>query len=340
MIAFVLAIMQYQLVVRNPQMAEEKLKLSNRWLHYGLGFYYQLVTERSLASMQALALVLVHIRNMPKPGFTWYLSQQLLNLVIEMNYHRSKVPVPGCDDGNPLSQELRRRVFWTILVVNVATGAKLGRPMPLRMEDMDVEYPLPRGDAEISDPGIASARSGRCNFWPAYYVAKLVPLQMSLYNNVVSVRKPHQEYLKDVDLLDREISQWRQDWVRETAEEPQTPTMQIASCHIDTWAAEFQLVLHHPRLCPITTAEMTDKNLEACYSAATRSLRNLQLLRKYMAMDLTWHGNVSYVLALATTIQIHSRRKDQMTKERFKALKQELTDWMSIMEKIDIKQRK
>ena len=343
LIIVVLSIISFQMAVRNPHMAEEKMKESNRFFHYGLSFWHDLLLDTSLTGMQAMALFLVHARNLPKPGNSWGLSDQILSRAIELDYHRSssKVPITASNPENPLAREIRKRIFWTILSVNVTIAVKLGRPMPLRKEDMDIELPLALLDSEISEVGIVPPLCGRCNFRQALQLFTLLPMLIDLFNNITSVRKPSMEYSEDVQILDAKIAQWRQEWARDVAAEAKDGNMQVADHIIDSWAAEFTLILHHPQVCTSGSPDVMEKNLDICHDASLRLLRSLQaLFERYKGVDFTWHSTVGYVLAAGISLHIYDRRKDQITPDRFRIMKDELNDWLKIMMGADKVMRK
>ena len=64
----------------------------------------------------------------------------VLGLAIELGLHRSASAWQGdAAESDPHIIEMRKRIFWSLLVIHVSLSGKLGRPMPLRMEDFDIE---------------------------------------------------------------------------------------------------------------------------------------------------------------------------------------------------------
>jgi Fungal specific transcription factor domain len=336
MVTVVLAIFAYQMATRNPPMRQEKLAESNRLYHYALSFYPELLLGDSLANMQALALFLVHARNLPKPGNSWSLSTMILSRAVELNYHRSskKIVLPP-EQRNALAIELRKRVFWSILGIQVTIAVKLGRPMAISPQDMDVELPHAISDSEINEQGVL-ARSGICDFWGHIFLSKKLPLLMDLYRNVILVRKPASEYLRDVDELDAQITKWRQEWDQETARQPKTGSYKIATHLVDLWYAEFRVILHHPRLCTSQTVEVHEKNLDVCLDASRTVLRNLMsLVGDFKGADFTWHFVSGYVLAMGMAIHVHNKRRERLNAETFKKMRIELGEWLFVIRSAD-----
>ncbi len=336
MIMVVLAIFAYQMAVRNIQMREEKLAESNRLYHYALSFYPELLRGGSLADMQALALFLVHARNLPKPGNSWSLSSMILARAIELDYHRSsnKIVLPP-NQRNVLAIELRKRVFWSILSIQVTIAVKIGRPMAISSKDMDVELPQAILDSEITEQGFLP-RSGNCDFWPHIFLAKKLPLTIDLYENVILVRKPAAEYHRDIDELDAQVTKWRHDWDEETANQARTGSYKIATHLIDLFYAEFRIVLHHPKLCTSQVAEVHAKNLDICLEASRSMLGDLMsLILDFKAPDFTWHFVSAYVLAMGMAMHVYSKRRDRLTAESLGKMKRELHQWLFVIKSAD-----
>jgi hypothetical protein len=57
---------------------------------------------------------------------------------------------------------MRKRTFWGLLTVQTKVSGKLGRPMPLRLDDFDVELPEPIDDELLSEKGLDTSKPGKC----------------------------------------------------------------------------------------------------------------------------------------------------------------------------------
>jgi len=333
-----LAIISHQNAIRNYAQAH-KMEDSYRYLHYVLGHFPRLTQDRSLAAMQALAMVLVQFRNLPKPGYTWSIAQQLMTRAIELDYHRDpdKIELPP-DQINALAKELRKRVFHTIFGICVTTGIRMGRPGPWQFLQCDVPLPLAIRDSEISVDGLQSERSGQSEIWQCLQLAKLLPLYTELYNHILSSRRRASEYVKVVEILRSKIESWRADWEKcMEHEDKNTLNVIVSTLLIDTWAAEFLLLLHHPSVCAAATSDVEEKNLEHCHKAAKRMLSNFHTLsRKYKAADFTWHSVVAYTLGFGLTLHILHKRSGYISQEQYDAVKNELAGWMSLMAYTDL----
>lgn len=339
-VVVMLAIINHQTGVRNHSHAAERFEDSHRYFHYGLGYYRELFHDRSLASMQAMAMIIVHFRNLPKPGLSWLYSHQVLIRAIELDYHRDpdQVELPAGED-DPLSKELRKRVFHAVLTVCVTSGCRVGLPAPWQFQHIDLPLPKAIRDSEISRAGISSNLSGQCDFWPAIHLSKLLPLLTELHNNILSVRKPELEYVKTVEALNSKIMAWRQDWDDSIKNEPESsnPNINVATLLMDSWAAEYQLNLHHPVCCSSEDPEVMERNLDMCHKSAKRLLQNFHILsQKYKGVDFTWHSTVAYATGFGITLYVYNRRKAPVTMEQFENISNELKGWKSLMAYADL----
>ncbi|KIX08023.1 uncharacterized protein Z518_02678 [Rhinocladiella mackenziei CBS 650.93] len=340
-VVMVFVIISHQMAVRNHLHSAEKFEDSQRYLHYALGFYRDLFHDRSIASMQAMALIIVHFRTLPKPGVSWTYSHKVLVRAIELEYHRDpdKIELPE-GENDPLSKELRKRIFHSMLAVCVTTGCRVGLPAPWQFQHIDLPLPKALKDSEISKHGISSDLSGHCDFWPCLHVAKLLPLLTELHNNIIAVRKPAAEYLRTVEALNTKIIAWRQDWEESTKSEPKHVNLVVATLLIETWAAEYQLNLHHPVCCTSDDPDVMDRRLDMCHKASKRLLQNFHILSsKYKGVDFTWHSTLAYATGFGITLYIYRRRIAPVTMEQFEAMTNELKGWISLMAYADLVMR-
>ncbi|KIW88362.1 uncharacterized protein Z519_10931 [Cladophialophora bantiana CBS 173.52] len=336
-VVIVFTIIAHQTAVRNHLHSAEKFEDSHRYFHYALGFYRELLHDRSLASMQAMALIIIHFRNLPKPGVSWNYCHEVLVRAIELEYHRDpdKVQLPE-GENDPLSKELRKRVFHSILGVCVTTGCRVGLPAPWQFQHIDIPLPRAIKDSEISKDGFASELSGQCEFWPCLHLAKLLPLLTELHNNIIAVRKPATEYLQTVEALNTKIIAWRQDWDESTKNEPKHVNLRVATLLFETWAAEYQLNLHHPVCCTSDDPEVKERHLDICHKSAKRLLQSFHLLSsRYKGVDFTWHSTLAYATGFGITLYVY-KRKGPVTVEQFEVMRNELKGWTSLMAYADL----
>ena len=340
----VLAIIADQMAVRNPppennggQENQHRLR-ANRWLHYGLSFYVDLMHDQSLDSMQALSLFLILFRILPKPGYSWNFNNKNLVRAIDLNYHRDpeRIALPPNED-NPVAKELRVRVRWIILTFCITTGARVGRPVPWHFHKFDVPLPRTMLDKELSSGRPMTRNSGKCDYLACIQLCKLLPLLNDVYNRVLSVREPPHEYLRVVEELDNAITAWREDWDEAAKNEDSLDRRLTTTFLVDTWTAEYRLTLYHPTLCSSLSAEQFDKNLEVCHQTSRKLLVTfMSSFKKYNGADLSWHSIGVYALALGVVLYIFDRRKRFMNREQIRSARTELGQWLGLIEVLDL----
>lgn len=333
-----LSVLQHQRAIRN-QADAARIKDCYRYLHYSLGYFPDILKSDKVSAMQAMCMILLQFRNMPKPGYTWPLAQQMLIKCIDQDYHRDpeKIELPH-EQQNSLAKELRKRVFHAVIGVCIATGCRLGRPAPWQFVKWDVPLPTALLDSEISLHGIQEQRSGQCKFWCAIQLAKLLPLYTELHNHILAVRREPREYLQTVDALKAKIDAWRAECDILSANEEHTYHVEIQTLLVEHWAAEFILNLYHPKVSPVQAPEVLERNLDVCHRAAKRMLTAFHTLSlKYKGADFTWHSVVAYTLGFSLTLHVYRRKRNlAMTQKQYNDIRNELAGWMSLCGTADI----
>jgi len=94
-----------------------------------------------------LLLVLYHMRSESNYGL-WHMAGLAMRTCIDLGLHReaSTRHLP------PTTQQLRRRLFWSLYFVEGVLSSTLGRPISLSDTDIDQPLPLSIGDDEPTGP--------------------------------------------------------------------------------------------------------------------------------------------------------------------------------------------
>ena len=331
------AVIYCQFAARAPQNAEHQAELnqsSNFHYHYALGFFPQLMASHTLADVQALTMLCLHVRNLPKPGASWMLTSITLNLAIELGLHRSaKNWAPTTAKRSVLEIETRKRVFWSLVWIHVLVGGSLGRPMALGAKDWDVEMPEMIDDDLLSEEGIDTSRSGKCNFLVGIQNFKIVPIYMDLYNDIYSVRRSPENYEETVRDLERRIKRFIEEWPRELVDDSAfgNELGRVHLQYLNLWQLHIRLLLRHPSLSLSSSPRINAENLTACMEVTKEMLHHVKIIQKYKSLDGTWQTGALFVLAIATTLYGHWERRDQITANDLDALKDDMKGWLSII---------
>lgn len=336
MVHTMFAIMYCQYATRAPKSADHQADLnqsSNFHYHYALGFFAQLVASHTLADVQALTMLCLHIRNLPKPGACWMITSIVLNLAIELGLHRSAKRWAPSTERSILEIELRKRVFWSILLIHVIIAGNLGRPMALRSDDWDVEMFEAIDDDLLSEAGIDTSRPGKCNFLVGHQASVMVPILMDLYNTIYSVKRSPQNYINTVRRLEGRIRDWQEQWPRDLREGSASDNElgRVHSQYLAILGLHARLILRHPSLSLSTSAEFNSENLTVCMELSQKMLTHVKQLQRYMSLDGTWQTTALYVLAIATSLFGHWEGRDQMTPVALAALREDMDSWISII---------
>lgn len=181
--------------------------------HFSLSHIYELVASVTLEDLQALALIVQHMRAFPKPGRGWLMARYVMSLCIEVGLHRSiNKWNPGGEKPNYIDVEVRKRVFWCMMAMESSLAAKLGRPITLREGDYDAEYPERIDDNEITETGIQKtlAPEDECTLDIALEMFKLTNVTMKIHSTLYGAIRPSvDKYVLLVEEIEQQLRQWK-----------------------------------------------------------------------------------------------------------------------------------
>ncbi len=336
MVHTMFAIMHSQYAIRAPQNAQHQAELnhsSNFHYHYALGFFAQLVASHTLADIQALAMLCLHVRNSPKPTACWMITSIVLDLAIELGLHRSAKRWAPSAKRSPLEIEIRKRVFWSLLVIHVIIAGNLGRPMALRSDDWDVEMPEAIDDDLLSESGIDTSSPGKCNFLVGVQSFHVIPIKMDLYNNIYAVKRSPQTYVDTVLRLESRLREWQEQWPPELKHESAADNElgRVHAQYLAIWPLHIRLLLRHPSLSLAASPEFNNENLTICMEVSRKMLYHVKQLQRYKSLDGTWQTGALYVLAIATTLFGYWERRDDISDNDLATLKDDMDSWLKII---------
>ena len=328
------AVAYYQTATRNFHNKEYAgfHELSNRHYHYALGFWPQLMIGNTLEDMQALAMISTHTRTFPKPEVGWAVMCATFSRLIQLDYHRS----PNSEQlwvaqKSFLELEMRKRVFWSVLVLLASANGKLGRPMPLRWEDFDVEIPLAVSDEQLTPTGRDESRGGLCHFLLAIEGYRIFPIFADLYSTLYALRKFPQDSQKFVEKAEKRVQDWWDTRHPDLREDSKNSLMRVLSQYLRSLTLEYRLLLYHPSLSLSESPLFNEMHLRKCMEAAKGLLGVATVLKEYKTMDTTWYNCAIYILAIQTTLYGYHSFRNELTAEKLKALRADMNKWLGIM---------
>jgi hypothetical protein len=337
MVHMVFAIMFFQYAARNWEDAAQQASLnhqSNMHYHYSLSMFYQLSCSHTFQDVQALTLICSHLRNFPKPGASWILTQTTMSLALELGLHRSEKLCPTDKRPNDLDLEMRKRTFWGLLAIHVTLSGKLGRPMPFRIEDFDVEMPENIDDDLLSENGLDRSRPGKCLHEIGLQAIRLLPLYMELYSTIYAARRSTDNYIPTINRLEAKLRTWREglpsDLVKGEAGQNEQEG-RVFALYAQMWALEFRLLLRHPSVCATTDPTFNTESMRICVESSRQMLGVVRQLQKFRSLDTTWYNTAVYVMAITTTLFGQWEKRNETSAADLAALREEMDIWLDIM---------
>lgn len=337
MVHMVFAIMSFQYAARNWEDSAQHAHLnhqSNMHYHYSMSMFYQLMCSHTVQDVQALTLICAHLRNFPKPGASWILTQTTMSLAIELGLHRSAKRWAPDTIPNPLDVEMRKRTFWAILTIHVTLSGKLGRPMAFRLEDLDVEMPEPVDDDLLSENGLDTSIPGKCSHDIGLQAIRILPLYMELYSTIYAVRRKPETYIETVDRLEAKLRQWRDGLPADLVKGEAGTNEQegrVFALYTQIWTLEFRLLLRHPSVSMTQDAAFNAESMRICVESSRQMLRVVLQLQKYKSLDTTWYNCAVYVMAITTTLFSQYDKRGDTSAADLAALREEMDRWLEIM---------
>ncbi|KAK6434957.1 hypothetical protein LTR95_008856 [Oleoguttula sp. CCFEE 5521] len=331
MVHGVMAILEYQYTARNvdPPRAQNYA----HW-HYAISFIPQLIKGHTLEDMQALTLICTHLRNFPRPAAAWMFTNTVLGLAVELGLHRSaNAWQTNMSKHDPHVIQMRQRTFWTLIVVHVNISGKLGRPMPFRLEDFDIEIPEISDDNLPEESDLDSWR--KCTWAAGRYGMELTRVMMKVYSSIYNIRSPthaRKQYEASVRELSQDLKACVASFPPELSGGPRTRHQdRVSALYLEFSAQSCQLLIHHPALCRSPSPQAMSDNLDACLEASARLLSVAKQLRMLKSLDQTMYSNMDNIAAIFTTLFAYTERRDTLTNAALISLRQDMQGWMSVL---------
>lgn len=329
MVHMVFAILNYQYTTRNTGQQSRQHNYDH-WYH-SLSFVPQLIKGHTLEDLQALTLICAELRNYPRPGACWMFTNTVLGLAIELGLHRSVTAWQNqTAERDPHTIEMRKRVFWSLLMIHVPVSGKLGRPMPLRSEDFDIEIPdelpdnLPE-EADLDEWKKCSWRAGKYGF-------KMIDLMMKVYRTIYSIRATDANYDTNVRHLEKDMKDLISSFPPELSGGAKTKDeARVSALYLHFGAQGCRLLIHHPALCKSSSPQVMSANLDACLDASRHMLSIASQMKILKSLDTTLYYNMDFLAAMFTTLFAYTERRDVITATELQRLRDDMDLWLDIM---------
>ncbi|KAI1076207.1 hypothetical protein F5B20DRAFT_557099 [Whalleya microplaca] len=331
MVHMVFASIYLQYGLRNQDLPKQKAHLndlSNKHYHFAASKFFDLASSRTLYDVQALAMVCAHTMRFPKPGPSSLMTSYTLGMAIELGLHRAWKK-PG--EGTNLENELRKRIWWTLLGTSVALNGRMGRPMPLRLEEIDVGFPEMIADELLTEDGVDTTKPGKCIYEIGVMTFKITTIFLEMYANIYCARRDPDRYLLTVEALEEQLRTWRDDLpegLKLTGAESDNPMLPL---YAEYMALELRLSLRHPGASITNDPKLIATNTRVCEEVANDMLRIVHKLYRLKSLDTTWYCISIYVAAIFSTLTAHWERRHEISAAEVQLLHEDMGHWLDIL---------
>ncbi|ORY55922.1 fungal-specific transcription factor domain-containing protein [Pseudomassariella vexata] len=329
MIHMVFASIYLQYGIRNRENPEQRVRLndlSNQHYHFALSKWFDLATSRTFADLQSLTIIALHTRCFPKPDCCSMLITYCLSFATELGLHRA-VKKPG--EGTNLENEMRKRVFWTILCIAVTLNGRTGRPMPIRLQEIDCDFPELIPDELLSKDGVDTSTTGKCIYEVGVAGFKISAILLDIFANLYCARRDYADYVNIVEELEARIRRWEEDFAEllksTESDNPVLPLYAEGMIHV------VQLCLRHPSVAMTNDPKVMAENTRSCEQTAKAMLNNVYRLYKLKSLDTTWYALAVWVAAIFSQLVACWERRHETTHEEVEELRFDMNKWLAIL---------
>ncbi|KAF2404654.1 hypothetical protein EJ06DRAFT_214362 [Trichodelitschia bisporula] len=323
---------KYQTGQRNRRTAAMDEAMAH--FKYSLKFWFELCQSQTLQDVQALAMITVQLRNFPAPGAAWYATQNVLSLAVELGLHRS-ANAWSAIDRREMSEheiEMRKRVFWILYGLSVGINVRLGRPAPMRADDIDIEFPRPVND-NLPEEEDRLSEFGKCTFHVGISVCRILALFGEMYTTLYTVRGfSPQQYDAHVARLEADLRTWRSLIHPELVDPDRAKgEAQVFSLFLSFFDLEFQFFLRHPVIFPPANQVQYRANLVTTLGVITKMLGVLSRIRDVKCLDVPWITVIVFLASIFTALFAQDQRKDEITQQEVTQLGDDMEVWIGIL---------
>lgn len=326
MVHMVMSMVNFQYNTRN-----RSSKQDFQHYYYSLSLVPRLIKGHTVPDMQALALICAQLRAFPRPGACWMFTNTVLGLAIELGLHRSVTAWQGVTaQQDPHTIEMRKRIFWSLMLMHVPVSGKLGRPMPLRLEDFDIEIPEEAHDYLPEEAHFDEWR--KCSFRAGKWGFVLLKVQMKVYSSIYSIGSTPASYDSNVKNLEAELKETVAMFPPGLSGGPETKDQDRTSAlFLQLGATGCQLLIHHPALCRSLSPKVMSDNIDACLEASNRMLSIATKLKLLNGLDTTVYWNMDFLASMFTMLFAYTERRDSLSLTDLQRLRGSMKGWLDVM---------
>ncbi|OAQ79440.1 fungal specific transcription factor domain-containing protein [Purpureocillium lilacinum] len=223
-----------------------------------------------IAVVQAFAMFLIVVRRHDESRFCWALTGLLIRIAQGLGIHRDGTHF----NLSPFDTEIRRRLWWAILMLDLRSAEELGTDMTVGERSYDTKIPSNINDADISPESIEppAPREGRSDAAVSIVRAEICILSRRLVTASSAMAslcpKVDEGSLEDreamlIDVYRRIENKFLQHVLDET-----DPLYWVAAMIARVIMAKMCLVIYQPMLFPGSNYELSSEIRQRIYVAA------------------------------------------------------------------------
>ncbi|KAI6827623.1 hypothetical protein KC340_g9548 [Hortaea werneckii] len=189
---------------------EEPWLVAERYYQAAHGIIAHETGSIRLESIQARLASLSFLLNTSRLNQAWFTFGTCFQLILTLGMHR-KSPEDGSSH-DFITQECRKRCFWTAYTLDGYFSVMLGRPPFFHDSDIDQRLPTLVNDSDILASGIVPrAYNKDCMIAAALHHAKLARIVKQASREQYLLQRPKdQQQIETAQRLNTEIAEWRQ----------------------------------------------------------------------------------------------------------------------------------
>lgn len=167
---------------------------------------------RSIENIEAMTLLVVyHLRTASSQG-VWYMVGLAMRTAIDLGLHQ-KANETNLD---PITAQMRRRLFWTVYYLERVVSMSLGRPFSIA--DRHIDLPLPMDvDDDVRDPAVLSASTSSpsppnriTTLTFSIYLIQLRRIDSKIQHKIYRADRPLHSLRSKMDALFLELEEWKE----------------------------------------------------------------------------------------------------------------------------------
>ena len=331
MVHMMFSYIKYQYGQRNQDQAMIDEAMAH--FKYSVAFVQDMLRARTFQDIQAMSLLVLQLRGLRRPGACWIFGQLTVNLAVECGLHRSADSLSPSEKQqlSDVSVEARKRVFWALYGLVSNNSTRLGRPPPLRLVDIDIEFPQPVHDFLEHEEQLLTEFQ-KCSFHVGITIAKLLALFSDLHCTFYTITKPpSSEYARLVAKFKNDLELWHADVPHEISEFATAKNeLTMYAMYLDLFEAEFRFLLYHPLLHPSNQAVSYQRTVAACEEAIGDALDLLLKIRDLKSLDVPWHTTTLLLAMTFTQLFIGDQRSSEITQMSYHKLESDMNTWLDL----------